>query len=397
MSQSQSSQKLTPRVHRDDGARDIQRFKPKRKPKPTRQNDWLDDSEAWDGTSRREQIMARGERSRRLKVQAQSQATLEAIDEDEVDAAWEDAQAAAAVGTILEVSSALYRVTVDGRVLLCSLRGALSAQDSGYTNVAAVGDRVSVSNAGDHQGVIEEVLPRRSALARPDPFSRHLKQVIVANADQVLVVASWLDPPLWTELVDRCLIGAERNRLAFMLCVNKMDLAADRAAVQAAVRPYRDLGYPVFLASALTGEGIAELRARLQGQTTALVGLSGVGKSSLLTAIQPDLALRTGAVSQHWGGQGQHTTSQAILLALSGGGYVIDTPGIRDFAVVGLQPAELMRFYPEIADVAARCRFADCTHTHEPDCAVKRALHTGQIAITRYHNYRLILAELERH
>ncbi len=391
-----ASQKLTPRVYRDDGARDIQRFKPKRKSKRPRQNNWWDDTEAWDGTSRREQIMAKGERSRRLKTQAQSQATLEAVDEDAIDAAWEDAaQDAAAVGTVLEVSSSLYRVAVDGRVLLCSLRGALSARETGYTNLAAVGDRVSVSSAGDHQGVIEAVLPRRSALARPDPFFRHLKQVIVANADQLLVVASWLDPPLWTELVDRYLIGAERNRLAFMLCVNKVDLATDRAAVQEAVRPYRELGHPVFLASALTGEGIAELRERLQGQTTVLSGLSGVGKSSLLTAIQPDLALRTGDVSQHWGGQGQHTTSQATLLALDGGGYVVDTPGIRDFAVVGLKPAELLRFYPDIAGVAERCRFADCTHTHEPGCAVKPALQTGQIAIARYHNYRLILAELE--
>lgn len=394
MSQS-ASPKLTSRVYRDDGAREIQRFKPKRKSKRPRQNDWWDNSEAWDGTSRREQIMAKGERSRRLKTQAESQTALEAVDEDAVDAAWEDAQDAAAVGTVLEVSSSLYRVAVDGRVLLCSLRGALSARETGYTNLAAVGDRVSVSSAGDYQGVIEAVLPRRSALARPDPFSRHLKQVIVANADQLLVVASWLDPPLWTELVDRYLIGAERNRLAFMLCLNKVDLATDRAAVDEAVRPYRELGYPVFLVSALTGEGIADLRERLRGQTTVLSGLSGVGKSSLLTAIQPDLALRTGAVSQHWGGQGQHTTTQVTLLALDEGGYVVDTPGIRDFAVVGLKPAELMRFYPDIAEVAARCRFVDCTHTHEPGCAVKHALQTGQIAIARYHNYRLILAELE--
>jgi ribosome biogenesis GTPase len=133
----------------------------------------------------------------------------------------------------------------------------------------------------------------------------------------------------------------------------------------------------------------------MEGKTSVLAGMSGVGKSSLLAAVHPGLNLRTGAVSTHWGGQGQHTTTQVNLFALEDGGYVVDTPGIREFAVAGLLPAELLRFYPEIAEVAARCRFADCSHAHEPGCAVKVAVREGSLSVIRYHNYRRILAELE--
>ncbi len=191
-----------------------------------------------------------------------------------------------------------------------------------------------------------------------------------------------------------CTISLQYATLTPVLCVNKIDLAEDPDEVQQAVSPYLDLGYHVLLASALTGEGITELRAVLHGKTSVLAGLSGVGKSSLLTAVHPGLDLRTGVVSAHWGGQGQHTTTQVNLFALGDGGYVVDTPGIRQFAVAGLLPAELLRFYPEIAEVAARCRFDNCTHTHEPGCAVKAALRQGLLSATRYHNYCRILETL---
>jgi ribosome biogenesis GTPase len=342
--------------------------------------------------------MRRGERERRAMVEAQGVTTLESVDEEKIEAAWEDATADAATsaetGMVLEVSSSLYRVALNGHVLLCSLRGSLSAEDTGYTNLVAVGDRVTVTSPGGNRGVIEAVLPRRSALARPDPFYDHLKQVIVANADQVLIVASWLEPPLWHELIDRYLISAERNRLVPVLCVNKIDLAEDRDKVRRSVASYLALDYRVLFTSALTGEGTAALRALMQGKTTVLAGLSGVGKSSLLAAVQPDLDLRVGDVSTHWGGQGQHTTTQVNLFALDDESYVVDTPGIREFSVAGLQPRELLRFYPDIEAFAARCRFADCSHTHEPGCEVKAALREGWLSETRYHNYRRILAEL---
>jgi ribosome biogenesis GTPase len=266
--------------------------------------------------------------------------------------------------------------------------------DSGYTNLLAVGDRVEVSVSGDGQGAVEAVLPRYSALARPDPFYQHLKQVIVANADQLLIVVSWLEPPAWFELVDRYIIGAERNQLAPAVCINKLDLADDQGQVARAVDPYLNLGYRVLLTSAVTGRGVADLREYLGGRTTVLAGLSGVGKSTLLSAVSPGLDLRVRSVSEYWGGQGQHTTTQVRMYTLDSESHVVDTPGIREFAVAGLPPAELLDFYPEIAALSQRCRFNDCTHTHEPHCAVKTALSEGRLSATRYHNYRNILTEL---
>ncbi len=385
-----------PRAGRRGGLRGAHRhIKPNRKPKRPRKKDWWDavDDEFGPRTQR---VMRRGEQERRAMVEAQATATLETVDDARVHQIWQDAGPDDETGVILEVSSHLCRVEVEGRILICSLRGTLTVEETGFTNRVAVGDRVRVTSPGGNRGVIEAILPRRSALARPDPFHRHRKQVIVANADQLLIVVSWREPPLWHELIDRYLIGAERNRLQPVLCLNKMDLAEDREEVRASVAPYRALGYPVLPASALTGEGVDALRRQIRGKTTVLAGMSGVGKSSLLQAIHPDLELRVGEVSDHWGGQGRHTTSQVNLFIMDDDTYVVDTPGIREFAIMGLEPRELLDFYPEIAELAARCRFRDCSHTHEPDCAIKSALQTGKLPEIRYHNYRRILAELNR-
>jgi ribosome biogenesis GTPase len=248
---------------------------------------------------------------------------------------------------------------------------------------------VIVSQNGAARGVVEAVLPRQSVLARPDPFYSHLQQVIVANVDQLLVVASWRDPALWFELVDRYLITAERNNLSPVICVNKIDLAEDPGEYRAALRPYQSLGHQVFFTSALTGEGVGELRQSLRGQTTVLAGMSGVGKSSLLNAMQPGLEIHTREVSDH-SREGRHTTAQVSLLKLESGGFVVDTPGIREFGLSGLRRAELASFYPEIAAVEWKCRFGDCSHTHEPGCAVKEAVRKGRVSGVRYHSYTRI-------
>jgi ribosome biogenesis GTPase len=255
--------------------------------------------------------------------------------------------------------------------------------------VIAVGDEVLVSRNGLDRGIVEAVLPRRSILARPDPFYDHLQQVIVANASQLLVVASWRDPALWLELVDRYLITAARNNLLPVICVNKLDLAEEPADCRAALQPYLALSYRVLFTSALTGEGVGELRKVLQGETTVLAGMSGVGKSSLLMAVQPGLQLRVADVSDY-SHEGQHATTQVSLLKLETGGFVVDTPGIRQFGLSGLRRKELARFYPEIAVVEQRCRFGDCSHTHEPGCAVKKAVRQDHVSKTRYHNYTRI-------
>jgi ribosome biogenesis GTPase len=302
--------------------------------------------------------------------------------------------AAAATGAVIEVSQGLCRVALgDGRRLLCEVRRSLKASDTGFTNIVAVGDQVQVSHNGAARGMVEAVLPRRSALARPDPFYSHLRQVIVANVDQLLVVASWREPAFWPELVDRYLIAAARNGLTPVICVNKVDLAEDPAEPQTVLRAYCDAGYTVLLTSAQNGSGVEGLRRLLQGQTTALAGLSGVGKSSLLSAVEPGLHLRVGEVSERKH-EGRHTTTQVSLHPLAAGGFVVDTPGIREFGLSGLHKGDLAGFYPEFAALKGQCRFEDCTHAREPGCVVKLAAREGRLAAMRYDSYRKILADL---
>ena len=371
-------------------------IKRNRQPKPARRKNWMpdsfDDLDALDDLPKAEPVMPRGERERRQAVMAAALTTLEnqaSADEELLPAE----EPVGLQGVVVEVSSGLCCVDLGGRSLICGLRGSLTAQDTGFTNVVAVGDEVVVSENSSDRGVVEAVLPRRSVLARPDVFYHHLKQVIAANADQLLIVASWRDPIFWPELTDRYLIAAERNNLSPIICVNKIDLAEDLADCQLALRPYLDPGYRVLFTSALTDEGVSGLREVLRGRMTVLAGLSGVGKSSLLSAVQSGLQLRTGEVSER-SGEGQHITTQVNLFRLDIGGFVVDTPGIREFGLSGLRRAELARFYPEMTAVERNCRFSDCSHLHEPGCAVQAAVRQGLVSATRYHNYRKIYADL---
>lgn len=374
-----------------------------RQERPVRQRDWMpDDDQDWDemDVAESERVLPRGEQERRkamwdlaLKRLEDEQSGEEGRPVHDLAPAEAGRTTGAQRGLVIEVSTGLCRVDVQGATALCTVRGTLSAAESGFTNVVAVGDEVTVFLDGAGRGVVQAVLPRRSALTRPDVFSPHLQQVIVANADQLLAVASWRDPALWPELLDRYLIAAERHSLQPFICLNKVDLADDRRECQAALEPYASLGYRTVLASAVTGEGVAELRELLHGKTTILAGLSGVGKSSLLSAVQPGLNLRIGEVSarRH---EGRHTTVQANLLKLEMGGRVVDTPGIREFGLSGLHRSELVRFYPEIAAIACGetvaiggCRYADCSHIHEPGCAVRLALREGRLSAVRYDSY----------
>jgi ribosome biogenesis GTPase len=295
-------------------------------------------------------------------------------------------------GLVIETSGGFCQVEIDNQIQSCQLRRTLPAKKIGFTNAVAVGDEVIVGDDGSDGLVVEAVLARRTILTRPDVGRTHLQQIIVANADQLLIVVSWHEPPIWPELIDRYLIAAERSELQPIICINKIDLA-ENEAYQPIVEIYHSLGYRVVLTSVVQGIGIEELRDLLQHQTTVLTGLSGVGKSSLLAAIQPDLQLRTGAIS-HATGEGRHTTTQATLFRLEFGGAVVDTPGIREFGLAGLERDELAGFFPEMAELIPDCRFRNCTHLNEPTCAIKMAVETGHISASRYHSYQLIYETL---
>jgi len=377
-------------------------IKRNRKPDRVRSKDWtpelpdraggLQAANPWGDPAApaRERIMPRGESERRKANLARARVSASELEQG----APCTSGAPGTVGTVVEVSSGLCRVHALGSELLCGLRGSLGASDTGFTNVVAVGDQVVVETGGNAgQGVIAVVLPRRSMLLRPDVSRPLLQQVIVANADQLLIVTSWREPAVWLELIDRYLITAERNHLDALICVNKTDLADNVAACRAEMRPYLELGHRVLFTSALHGEGVEELRALLRDRTTVLAGLSGVGKSTLLQAVQPGLMLRTGETSarRH---EGRHTTTQVNMLRLEMGGFVVDTPGIREFGLTRLRRRELAQHYPEIVALASSCRFADCTHGADPGCAVRSAAEAGALASSRYANYRKIREDL---
>jgi ribosome biogenesis GTPase len=256
-----------------------------------------------------------------------------------------------------------------------------------------VGDRVQIVQEGESWRV-ESVLPRRSVLARPDALRKHLQKLIAANIDVVVNVVSVKTPPLRPRLIDRVLIAIQRGGAQPVICVNKIDLLDDdeRAAQLDQLARYRDLGVPVIACSTKTGEGLDELRAAVEGKMAALVGHSGVGKSSILNALDERLQLATKTL--HRRGTGRHTTTRSTLHDFGEGTYLIDTPGIREFGLWDLDRESLRDYFPEFAEASESCRFTDCTHVHEPDCEVKRRVEAGELDRARYETYARLYEDL---
>jgi len=350
-----------------------------------------------------EPILPRGTHERRKQIEKQAQGiTLHTGHENTTRSYPEPPHEKEKIleGLVIEAGSAMCRVDIDGEVWLCDLRGALKNPDSGYVNTIAVGDHVHVRNTSPGQGVIERIQPRRSVLTRPySPDvgkTSDLRQIVVANLDQLLIIASWREPYIWPALIDRYLIAAQQNGIQAIVCINKIDLVVVPAEFEEVANTYRTLGYPLILSSVISKNGIQEIKKLLENKTTALAGLSGVGKSSILNAIQPKLKLKVGVVSDRglFTGQGKHTTTQASLWRLDNGGVVIDTPGVRSFGVSDIEASELASLYPEMIPFVEKCRFSNCTHRDEPDCGVINAVGTGLISPLRYKNYQQILDEI---
>lgn len=303
---------------------------------------------------------------------------------------------ATAVGTVLRVDAKSCQVEVNGRELRLPLRGRLFEESTEQKRPVAVGDRVRVRLEGE-DGVIEEVLPRRTKLSRSSAGSGDREQVLAANVDRVLVVASIAEPPFQPLLVDRALAGAEREGLPAVLVITKAD--RDRKGrIPEVRRLYEAIGQPVLVTSIREGhrteESLEELRRILHAGTSVLIGPSGAGKSSLINALVPGLNLRVGSISRIR--QGKHTTTHTRLIPLPGGGAVLDTPGVRNFGLFGLRPHEVAELFPEMRPLRDRCEFRDCLHLVEPGCAVRAALERGEIAPSRYASYRDLVEEAGR-
>ncbi len=301
-------------------------------------------------------------------------------------------------GLVVKAQSGFFTVHTDGGLVVCKLRGKLK-RGPRESDLATVGDQVTISRLDDGSGVIEAVAPRERVLARrkPSPKGRAARSedveresIILANPDQAVFVFACAQPAPRLAMLDRFLVVAEANHIPAIICANKLDLVLEEEA-RALFAGYEPLGYRVIYASAATGAGVAELKAQLAGHVSALTGPSGVGKSSLLNAIQPGLGLAAKTVS--WATQkGRHTTVHPELIALSEGGWVADTPGIRALALHDIDPYELDGYFPDIRPFVADCAFSDCTHKQEEGCAVRAAVEEGKIQARRYESYIKIRA-----
>lgn len=288
----------------------------------------------------------------------------------------------AAAAVVISVTSARCRVFRDGREREVIVPPEIAARQK---SALAVGDRVLL----DDDGRLAAILPRRTVLSRPDPLNAHLQRLIAANIDVVANVVSMKSPPLRPRLIDRFLIAIQRGGAAPLIVVNKIDLDRDVSAL----RDYEELGIPVVPCSTKTGEGLDALRAALSGKTSALVGHSGVGKSSILNALDERLGIATGDL--HRRGTGRHTTTSSTLHDLGGGTLIIDTPGIREFGLWDLTPRALRESFPEFDEAAELCRFNDCTHVHEPACEVKERVARGALSRARYDTYVRLVEDLK--
>lgn len=302
-------------------------------------------------------------------------------------------------GTVIKSTGSWYNVRMeDGQVLECRTVGKMRLNDLPLTNPIAVGDEVLVEMENETgNGLIKGIMPRRNYVVRQSPRRKHDLHLLASNIDQALLVTTITQPKLKQGFIDRFLLMVEPYEIPTIIVFNKADLYSDEdLEVYAYLEDlYQGLGYTVILASAMSGDGVAELKAQLKDKVTMLSGQSGVGKSSLLNQIQSNLELRVGEISD-WSGKGQHTTTFAEMHPLDMGGQIIDTPGIKTLSFIHLEPNQVAHNFREIFALSPQCRFGGaCLHRNEPKCAVKAAVEKDEISSLRYENYLYILQEIE--
>ncbi len=361
-------------------------FRKNRNPR-TRQRHWkeqLTDQDAADKHVSSERVSGKGDLTRRRTVvgqQAQGDDTSLSVQRQVADACLG--------GRVISIHGLTNLVeTEDGQLYQCATRRLLKTMMTDQRHVVAVGDRVAFRPAPNMgataagEGMIERIEPRHGTISRN---SKGRQQIIVTNVDQALLIASAAQPDIKPHLIDRMLVVAEKTGIRPIICINKIDLV-DAAELQPLVGVYSQLGYVVLPLSAVTGQGIERLRRMLRGRQSVVVGQSGVGKSSLLNAVEPGFGLQVREVSDG-NEKGRHTTTTARLLRLAGGGHVVDTPGIRQFELWDTSPEEVAGCFRDLRPFVSKCRFPDCTHRHEANCAVKDAVADDLLDARRYESY----------
>lgn len=297
-------------------------------------------------------------------------------------------------GIVIKSTGNLYTVRLEsGEIIHCKLKGNFRIKGIKTTNPIAVGDRVQfVKEEKEAYGLIETIEERKNYIARKSINLSHITHLLAANIDSVFLIVSICEPRTPLGFIDRFLTAAESFRINTTLVFNKIDLYDNEATqrMNQLQTIYRDIGYPCLSVSATKKQGLDQLQQAMQNKTSLFGGQSGVGKSTIINALDSSLQLKIGDISSY-NNKGKHTTTFAEMFELSFGGFIIDTPGIKEFGLIEYQKEEVTHYFPEMLRLLPHCKFKNCTHTHEPHCAVKTAFEKGEIALSRYQNYISII------
>lgn len=299
-------------------------------------------------------------------------------------------------GRIIQTTGSWYQVLSEGTIIAARLKGKFKLADNDTTNPIAVGDLVSMEKTAHGEFVINEIHPRSNYIIRQSPRNKHQRHIIASNIDLALLMVTISQPRTSLGFIDRFIAAAESFHIPVKIVLNKMDLIKEKEqdllTYMRAV--YNNLGYEVICTSTVTGEGIEQIKQVLANKTTLVAGHSGVGKSTIVNSINPALNLKTGKISEKWG-KGMHTTTFATMFEIMPDSFIIDTPGIKEFMLLQVEPEEVSGYFKDITAYAEGCQFNNCLHQNEPNCAVKAAVEADKIAPTRYENYLNIIQNIK--